>query len=138
MKKIIALYGKGDSGKTSTLNLLIDLIVSENKGIPMAIRAEEELRKDCRAVLSYKGKIIGVGTWGDSKDEVEKNCKFFKEKNCDIMFTATRTRGETCDTIKDFAFKNRFSLEWMKKKYRDTNRYSENLKQAHELFNFTK
>ena len=58
MKKAIALYGKGDSGKTSTLNLLIDLIESENKGIPMTIRTEEELRKDCRAVLSYKGKII--------------------------------------------------------------------------------
>lgn len=138
MKKAIALYGKGDSGKTSTLNLLIDLIVSENKGIPMTIHTEEELRKNCRAVLSYKGKIIGVGTWGDSKDQVEKNCNFFKEKNCDLIYTATRTRGETCKAIKDFVSINRFSLEWVKKKYRDTNRYSENLKQAQELFNLIK
>ena len=51
------------------------------------------------------------------------------------MYTATKTRGESCKAIKDFVSLNRFSLDWVKKKYRDTNRYSENLKQAQELFN---
>jgi len=134
MKKAYALYGKGGSGKTSTLNLLIDLLTIQSTGISFPLHNEEKIKMDNTTIINYRGKIVGIGTRGDNKEEVEKNCRLFKDGNCDIIFTATRTREGSCDAIKEFTTLNIFSLKWIKKRYSELNRYNNNLNQAKELF----
>lgn len=111
MKKAYALYGKGGSGKTSTLNLLIDLLTTQSTGISFPLHNEEEIKMDNTTIINYRGKIVGIGKREDNKEEVEKKCRSFKDGNCDIVFKATRTREGSCDAIKEFAALNIFSLE---------------------------
>ena len=102
--KVIALYGAGGTGKTTTLNLLNNLINPDNPAT--------NLRKDDRYdPISYKGKQIVITTPGDNKKEIEKNIEHLEDKNCDILVTASRTWGQTVTELKNFS-KN---IRWIKK-----------------------
>ena len=109
MKKIIALYRRSETGKTSTLNLLIELL-DKNKKIE-----KERLIEDRRVSISYGSKKIAVTTWGDNGFELKENIKFFKEENCDILVTATRTRGETTKILTDYAKEIDTEIIWIEK-----------------------
>lgn len=82
--KVIALFGIKDTGKTTTLNLLNNLINPDN---PITDG------KDHRRTFTYKGKTISITTPGDNETEVKKNIQYIQDKNCDILVTASRTRG---------------------------------------------
>ena len=109
MKKIIALYRRSETGKTSTLNLLIELL-DKNKKIE-----KERLIEDRRVSISYGSKKIAVTTWGDNGFELKENIKFFEEENCDILVTATRTRGETTEILTDYAKEIDTEIIWIEK-----------------------
>ena len=102
--KVIALYGKGGTGKTTTLNLLHNLINPDNPAT--------NLRKDDRYdPISYKGKQIVITTPRDNKKEIEKNIEHLEDKNCDILVTASRTWGQTVTELENFS-KN---IRWIEK-----------------------
>ncbi len=109
MKKIIALYRRAETGKTSTLNLLIELL-DKNKKVE-----EERLIEDRRVSISYGSKKIAVTTWGDNGFELKENIKFFEKENCDILVTATRTRGETTEILTDYAKEIDTEIIWIEK-----------------------
>ena len=109
MKKIIALYRRSETGKTSTLNLLIELL-DKNKKIE-----KECLKEDRRVSISYGSKKIAVTTWGDNGFELKENIKFFEKENCDILVTATRTRGETTEILTDYAKEIDTEIIWIEK-----------------------
>lgn len=109
MKKIIALYRCAKTGKTSTLNLLIELL-DKNKEVE-----EARLTEDRRVSIFYSNKKIAVTTWGDNGFELKENIKFFKKENCDILVTATRTRGETTEILNDYAKEINTEIIWIEK-----------------------
>ena len=88
MKTIIALYRRANTGKSTTLNYLIGLL------------KEQEIDfKEKREIVYYGSKKIAVTTPGDNADEIEENIKFFEKEDCDILVTATRSKGETKNII---------------------------------------
>ena len=82
--KVIALFGIKDTGKTTTLNLLNNLINPDN---PITDG------KDHRRTFTYKGKTISITTPGDNETEIKKNIQYAQDENCDILVTASRTKG---------------------------------------------
>ena len=100
MKKVIALQGKAQCGKTSTLNLLIDLLEVET-GECCSIPPTHQ--GDRKKIILINGIIVGIATGGDTENIVKDNCLFFAENNCDVVFSAIRTRGGTCQALDDFA-----------------------------------
>jgi hypothetical protein len=92
--KVIALFGKGGIGKTTTLNLLNNLINPDN---PITDG------KDHRRTFTYKGKTISITTPGDNETEVKKNIQYVQDKNCDILVTASRTWGQTVTELENFS-----------------------------------
>ena len=104
--KVIALFGKGGIGKTTTLNLLNNLINPDN---PITDG------KDHRRTFTYKGKTISITTPGDNETEVKKNIQYVQDKNCDILVTASRTKGYGKDCLEKFS-KN---IRWIKKNVED-------------------
>lgn len=82
--KVIALFGIKDTGKTTTLNLLNNLINPDN---PITDG------KDHRRTFTYKGKTISITTPGDNETEVKNNIDYAQDENCDILVTASRTKG---------------------------------------------
>lgn len=109
MKKIIALYRRGNTGKTHTLNHLITLL-DKSKDVYSV-----DFAKDRRVSISYGNTKIAVTTWGDNRSEIEKNINFSEEKGCDILVTATRTRGGSSRTLNDYAQKNGIEIIWIEK-----------------------
>lgn len=120
-KVVIALYGPGRKGKTTTLNLLI-----KSLGGP-------EETEDRQLRLTYGRKRIAIATYGDDEWQLNKNIKFFDEKSCDIYITATRTKGDTKKVLKQYA---KTDIIWIGKNYSDSLHDLINEAQAKELHAF--
>ena len=120
-KVVIALYGPGRKGKTTTLNLLIKSL------------GELEGTEDRRLRLTYGGKRIAIATYGDDEWQLNKNIKFFDEKSYDIYITATRTKGDTKKVLKKYA---KTDIIWIGKNYSDSLHDLINEAQAKELHAF--
>ena len=90
MKKIIGLYGCSNSGKTTTLNLLIELLGEKGYGdAPITIS-------------NHRGKKIVITPGGAEGD---------------ILVTATRTTGQTTGYLSNYAKENSVKITWIKKNY---------------------
>ena len=120
-KVVIALYGPGRKGKTTTLNLLI-----KSLGGP-------EETEDRQLRLTYGRKRIAIATYGDDEWQLNKNIKFFDEKSCDIYITSTRTKGDTKKVLKQYA---KTDIIWIGKNYSDSLHDLINEAQAKELHAF--
>ena len=58
---------------------------------------------------------IGVCTPGDNQIEIKENIKFFTENECEIIVTATRTKGSSVDEIEVFKNEHNAELVWIEK-----------------------
>ena len=108
MKTIIVLYRRANTGKTTTLNYLIGLLDKSKEEM-------QSLTKDRRVTISYGNKSIAVTTQGDNKYEIEENIKFFEKEDCDILITATRSRGQTTDAIYKYHKEINVKIIWIEK-----------------------
>jgi ABC-type multidrug transport system ATPase subunit len=95
VNQVYALCGTTNSGKTSTLSCLIDLLRSKAESV---ILDEHVGGTDYRAVFTINGLKIGVSTQGDHVSQVKKHLDAIESK-CDIIFCATRTKGATCNHV---------------------------------------
>ncbi len=95
VKRVYALYGAPDSGKTSVLNSLINKLTAEHCSYDLLESIGES---DRVAIFDVKGRKIGICTQGDYVTQVESNLNKL-EGHCDIIFCATRTKGETCEHV---------------------------------------
>lgn len=86
MKKIIVLCGAERSGKTTTLNLVIEK-AKKDKSFNI-IKEVEISNNDKNALFYYKGKKIAITTAGDTKKIITDNFRFCKP--CDILLTGLR------------------------------------------------
>ena len=112
--KIIALKGRGKCGKSETLGIYLRRILKERKGIPY-----EECRMDAREQIEVNGKVVDICPPGDNEDEVIANIAFVENHPCDVLFTATRTRGGSRNTLKDYAVRKNSELIEVWKHYND-------------------
>lgn len=121
MKKIIGLYGRANSGKTTTLNLLIELLGDLGQGDnPVTID-------------DYRGKKIVITPGGDETDVIKENIKSFKKAEGDILVTATRTSRQTTICLSNYARKNLVEIIWIKKNYAEIRTDLVNRAQAKDL-----
>lgn len=88
MKKIIALRGKANTGKTTTIRLLPALLLANDFSLMSGIIPE---KGDFAAIFEKEKIRVGVTSAGDSHDLVEKPLKHFIDTNCDICVCACRT-----------------------------------------------
>ncbi len=108
--RVIALYGRGNIGKTRCLGHVINLIYRETNGCNYLYEG-----KDTRITLGFLGKRITICTWGDNGDEEKLNLnKIIKDKP-DIAIVATRTKGETVKMVERFCEENHYQLKWVEK-----------------------
>lgn len=95
--RVIALFGRGDIGKTNCLGHLINLIHRETKGCNCIYEG-----KDARITLDYLGKKVTICTWGDNDYEEGLNIDKIRQDRPDIAVVATRTKGETLKRVEAF------------------------------------
>lgn len=108
--KVIALFGRGNTGKTHCLGHLINLLYQETKGCNYLFEGQNE-----RVTLDYLGQRITICTWGDTDHEESLNIEKIWTDNPDIAIVATRTKGATVEIVEEFCNKNEHQLKWVEK-----------------------
>ena len=142
----IALYGAGGTGKTTTLNILIDLLVAESakNGSIGDVREWDGSSYDestktgdrCVAVRVF-GKMVVVATFGDNGDFVASGIAFARSVGADILVIATRKRSDSSSWgafWKEIGEKGIPYLEVEKIKVDEADSQVQAAKQAQELF----
>ncbi|MDE6505327.1 MAG: hypothetical protein K2L42_05585 [Clostridia bacterium] len=87
--KIIALYGRGGCGKTTTLKLLYDVMLKNGFTL---LEGKNMEGADFSAVLEKDGRRIGLTTYGDNAACLQKPFELFKKYNCEIAVSAGRLK----------------------------------------------
>lgn len=135
MRTIIGLFESGDTGKTSTLNMLIYMLEIATLGTP----TNHNILNNRRAFFVINNTRVGIGTEGDDWDGLEGNCNFFDANNCDVVFTATRKRSDSGSVkrLEQYAAQKTLSVNWVRKTIASSVAQESviNFQQAIDLFN---
>lgn len=112
-KIVIALYGCSNSGKTTTLKKVIDKL--ERKYKVNDAREKHSAANDKLVIVDIDRVKVGISTGGDN-GAIVKNCitNLF-QKGCNIIVTATRSKGATVEVVEKFCKTNNYKLDWVKK-----------------------
>jgi hypothetical protein len=89
MKRIIALQGRGDSGKSTTIGILHDLLLSG--GYTQVPGAFTPHGKDFIDVLTDGKRKIGITSSGDTYDLVHDRLQELITAGCQVCICACRT-----------------------------------------------
>jgi hypothetical protein len=132
MKKILALYGTANIGKTETIKLVFEKLKNEYKDFEYHSDFEPIMleKRDICVIIIIKGKIIGIESQGDPNSRIFESLPLFKRMNCDIIVCATRTKGATVGEVEKL--QDIYQIEWINK---NSPEYSDNKKTASELYN---
>lgn len=109
--KIIVIKGSLNSGKTTSIRLVYDLLLYLGAEIVVA-RKSGKMHIDFDTELLYKEKRIAISSAGDVLKNIPGTIS--KHKNCDILITASRN-------FKQSSLKNTFSgydVEYIEKEKR--------------------
>lgn len=96
--RIISLWGKADIGKTTTLTLLYNTLLQDTTFLNI-IKTPEGIC-DFYAIFIYKGKKLGLTTYGDNKKCLKNSFDAFIENKCDIVICASRRRRTKAGSVK--------------------------------------
>lgn len=88
--KIICLFGKADSGKTTTLKMVFDLLKDK-----LDVLADLSEGNDITIVLSDEKKKIAIISAGDSEDDLKKGFNAVTVFAPELVICAARSKGET-------------------------------------------
>ncbi len=112
--KIIALKGRGKCGKSETLGIHLRGILRERNGVHY-----EDCTMDTREQIIVNGMVGDICPPGDNEKEVNDNIAFVEKHPCDVLFTATRTRGGSRNALKAYAARKSVELIEVWKHYND-------------------
>ena len=97
------LQGAGNTGKTTTLNILIEELKKKYLSVVPTVLIQGP-GDDQKVIFdNLNGHKVGIETRGDPKSRLPQSLKDFAQKKCDIIFCACRTKGTTVTAIQNFA-----------------------------------
>ncbi|MBD2812347.1 hypothetical protein ID853_16030 [Xenorhabdus sp. Vera] len=127
MKKIFALKGSTRTGKTKTLkDHLLKKLATLSNSVPIYKSKDEGY--DVTVIFVINNIRVGVSTGGDNAKIIDENVGYLIKEECEIIISATRTKGGTIDAIKKLAGKE-YLIEWINKSRTD----NKNEQQQEEL-----
>lgn len=117
MKKIIALFGAGSTGKTTTLKVLIDRF--RNNSEYRRVHIDNSRKNDVYAVFERirSGVKIAITTAGDTPKEIRENIAYATKHGSDVLITASRTSGQGVDVIYQQSLSHDFYPLFISKTY---------------------
>ena len=108
MKKLVILKACANSGKTGTLSALIAKLLADTNFNLIHPVAPEEVTSFIIGKIGTKR--IGVITFGDpgSDEDLAECLNECNSQGCEIIFTASRTKGGIYNYLYSFASKHNF------------------------------
>ncbi|MBN2589865.1 MAG: hypothetical protein JXA96_08375 [Sedimentisphaerales bacterium] len=96
MKKVIALWGCSNVGKSSTIKQVCELLLAK---YPKTKKEHGIFRVDIRVVLIINGVKVGIESQGDPGSRLSESLSLFAKMGCKVIVCATRTKGQTVDAV---------------------------------------
>ena len=109
MPKIISLQGKGNCGKSVTINILRS-ILSENGYKPVPGMYQQH-GKDFMDIYTDGTKKIGVTSRGAADNILFKDLYELIKADCDVCICACRSTGKTLSAINSFSRHSKVFLQ---------------------------
>lgn len=91
MKKVFALKGRRNIGKSQTIRTVDELLRAKYPGV--SVEHEHRTRAELRVVLSLNGVKIGV------ESSAKAGLDLFASLGCDVIICPTRTTGQTINAV---------------------------------------
>ena len=112
-KNVIALRGVGNSGKTTSLKLLRNMLCKKNNTSESYYRELENPEKDFISFIRIGETTICITSQGDYAPLMRKPLESAISKNCNIIICACRSYGDTQSIINDIFIK--YKKTWITK-----------------------
>lgn len=112
-KIVITLFGKSHTGKTTTLNKVIDKLNVDYE--VNNVREKPFSLIDRLVTININGVMVGISTGGDHVGIIKRRLDDLLEKNCSIIVTATRTKGKPKKAVDEFIKQNNYKIDWIEK-----------------------
>lgn len=112
MKKVIALWGHANCGKSTTLNILKDKLRQHGESLAVYDHDGEKLES-----FRYRDTLVCVAPGGDNGWVTCNNIKYFKESGCEIAVSASRSKGAPVDDLDSFAKEFDVNVRWFNMPY---------------------
>ena len=110
-KQVIALYGTANSGKSTTLRKLFELL---QRAYPKArIGIIHPVGVDFTVIIEIDGVLIGIESQGDPISRLDVSIELFRKRGCFIIVCTTRTKGRTVAIVE--ALQPEFAITWHRK-----------------------
>jgi hypothetical protein len=117
MKTMIVVRGSHNTGKTQSIKKVYEIIIKLKdtyKSLEIEVLDYSEHSKgDFKAVFKYKGKKIGIESLGDPGSKHKERLKELAEDNCEIIITASRTNGETHESVLSIMKEYDYNFYWV-------------------------
>jgi hypothetical protein len=107
-KHLIALRGRSNVGKSSTLHLLYKQILAHPGTKPIHFEAFGR-KLDFLAIVSIEGRLVGIFNRGDVPAMVQELLDRLAGEKCQVIVCAARTKGEIENVLKSHARKYKLS-----------------------------
>ncbi|HBB87295.1 MAG TPA: hypothetical protein DC047_06740 [Blastocatellia bacterium] len=142
MKRVIALRGLGNSGKSSTLRMMYELLVTRyaldrKRGKRVRVSIEGDINDvNTSVIVSVNGVRVGITSVGDQPGVLEGNLREFEFRGCAIIVCASRTAARFESVVTDLQ-RSCYEIEWIDKhKEGDTKTDwdAANMKVAEDIF----
>ena len=91
MKKVFALKGRRNIGKSQTIRTVDELLRAKYPGV--SVEHEHRTRAELGVVLSLNGVKIGV------ESSTKAGLDLFASLGCDVIICPTRTTGQTVNAV---------------------------------------
>ncbi len=130
MSDIIALKGRGNSGKTQTLKAVFNNL---NIKYPNAIIKNLKPNTiDIKIIMDINGTKVGIESQGDPDSRLKQSLSDFSNANCDIIICATRTSGMTIHWVNSCS--SQYNITFLQQSYVTKNSQSAtNIKTANHI-----
>lgn len=103
-KAIVAIWNVANRGKTETLRELAHLLLRTYPNHRPISPGLPPNTGDFRLVIAIDGLIVAIESQGDPHTALQKRLVELVEKEkADLIFCATRTKGETVSAVKHIA-----------------------------------
>lgn len=110
MKRIVALYGSANLGKTTTIKMVLEMLKVE---YPSAKIQEMFIGVDITVIIEISHVKIGIESQGDPNSRLFDSLDVFVRVGCDIIVCATRTRGMTVQAVSKLS--DNYDIQWIRK-----------------------
>jgi len=106
-RTLLALWGTANSGKSTTIRRVYELLKSRHKGAKIIY---SKFRRDFTVILLIKGRKVGIESQGDPNSRLGGSLQLFVKEKCNVIICATRTRGQTVDAVN--TLKKQYEIVW--------------------------